>query len=354
VNRIQVRASGRGYEVRIGNGLLRQAGELTRDLVRGPRCAVVSDTNVAPRFGAAVMTSLETAGFQPALITVAAGEKTKSLDQAGHVCDQFSALGLDRSSFIVALGGGVIGDLAGFAAAIFLRGIPHVQIPTTLLAQVDSSIGGKTGVNTAAGKNLLGSIHQPVLVIADTDTLRTLPEHVLNEGFAEVIKHGIIRDAGLFASLKNIDRGNLAPLVRRNVEIKAAIVSADEREENGERALLNFGHTIGHAIEHAAGLGNMLHGEAVSLGIVAASRISVAKAGLPPDQCSEIIAMLESFGLPVRLPENFACEKIPAAILRDKKFEKQRIRFVVTSSIGTASVAENISLADMLEAVAAL
>ena len=199
-----------------------------------------------------------------------------------------AAAGLDRSSFVVALGGGVVGDLAGFVAAIYHRGIPYVQVPTTLLAQVDSSIGGKTAVNTAAGKNLIGALHHPVLVIADVDLLRTLPAREFNQGFAEIIKHAIIRDAALFEALEYFDRKrDLESLVRRNVEIKAEFVAADERDRTGERALLNFGHTVGHAIERAGDYRELLHGEAVSLGIVAACDISMRKAGLPEDAASE-------------------------------------------------------------------
>ena len=180
------------------------------------------------------------------------GENSKSLEQLGAVCEQMAAAGLDRTSFVVALGGGVLGDLAGFAAAIYFRGIPCVQVPTTLLAQVDSSIGGKTAVNLRAGKNLLGAVHQPVLVLADTEALRTLPPRELRQGFAEIVKHAIIADASLFAFLESFERArNFAELVRRNIEIKAAIVARDEQDLSGERAILNFGHTVGHAIEAA-------------------------------------------------------------------------------------------------------
>jgi 3-dehydroquinate synthetase len=217
---------------------------------------------------------LRDAGFRPELITIAAGEGAKSIAQASALCDQLSAAGLDRSSFLVSLGGGVLGDLTGFVASIYMRGIPYVSLPTTLLAQVDGCIGGKTGVNSSAGKNLLGSFHHPVLVIADIDTLETLPDRIWHEGFAEVIKHGIIRDAGLFSIVAQachwepndddpswkLARPKLALLVERSLAIKAAIVAADERERNDIRALLNFGHTIGHAIESAAGYGELLHG----------------------------------------------------------------------------------------------
>ena len=253
------------------------------------RCAIISDEVVAPLFADRLTTSLSSAGFDPTLFTIPPGEKSKSLEQAGAICERMAAAGLDRSSFVVALGGGVVGDLAGFVAAIYHRGIPYVQVPTTLLAQVDSSIGGKTAVNTAAGKNLIGALHHPVLVIADIDLLQTLPEREFNQGFAEIIKHGIIRDAALLDTLESFERKrDLESLVRRNVEIKAEFVAADERDENGERALLNFGHTVGHAIERAGDYRELLHGEAISLGIVAACDISVRKMGLPENARAKV------------------------------------------------------------------
>src|SRR5438045_6302669 len=208
----------------------------------------------------------------------------------------------------------MIGDLAGFAAAIYHRGIPCVQVPTTLLAQVDSSIGGKTAVNTGTGKNLIGAWHQPVLVISDVDTLATLPPREFRQGFAEIIKHAIIRDAEMFEMLQRSDQADLAALIRRNVEIKAAIVAADEHETTGERALLNFGHTIGHAIERAGEYRDFLHGEAVSLGMVAACEISVRKAGLADSECQRIVGTLEKFGLPTRLPSDFQKDESLRAI----------------------------------------
>ena len=218
------------------------------------------------------------------LITIPAGEKSKTLKQAGAICDQMIAAGLDRQSFVVGLGGGMIGDISGFVAAIYHRGIPHVQIPTTLLAMVDSSIGGKTGVDTRAGKNLIGVFHQPSLVIDDLDVLKTLPRREFNQGFAEIIKHAIIADPKMFRMLQSWKAGAapaLQRLIKRNIQIKSRIVAKDERDRTGERALLNFGHTVGHAIERAGNYRKFLHGEAVSLGIVAACAISMKRAGLP-------------------------------------------------------------------------
>jgi 3-dehydroquinate synthase len=264
------------------------------------------------------------------------------------------AAGLDRKAWVVALGGGVIGDLGGFVAAIYYRGIPYIQAPTTIVAQVDSAVGGKTGVNAGNGKNLIGVFHQPRLVLADVDTLATLPEREFNEGFAEVIKHGAIRDRSLLDAVAHLDRKNLAPIIRRNVEIKAAIVSADEHETTGERALLNFGHTIGHGIEAAAGYGSLLHGEAISLGLVAACRLSVEKAGLSAGEAARATALLEQFHLPVRLPASISAAAILSALKKDKKFEEGAIRFVLCRSLGEAIVSKDVTMADIERAIAAL
>jgi 3-dehydroquinate synthase len=354
VTTIEIRSSQHSYQAIIGSSLLDRAGELIAGKIRGPRCAIVSDTNVAPFFADRVTKSLVSAGFQPALITAPAGEKSKTLAQVGEICERMLAAKLDRQSFVVGLGGGMVGDLSGFVAAIFERGVRHVQIPTTLLAMVDSSIGGKTGVNTAAGKNLIGAFHHPELVIDDVDVLKTLPRREFNQGFAEIIKHAVIADAEMFAALQPVHLGELATLIRRNIEIKSSIVSKDERDRTGERALLNFGHTVGHAIERSRNYQQFLHGEAISLGMVAACAVSTKKAGLPKDQRDAIVDLLRMFELPVRLPSNFPGEKILDALAVDKKFEDGKIRFVVTPAIGSARLSSDVALEDIHEAVAAL
>jgi 3-dehydroquinate synthase len=368
VKSVEVRSGQYRYEALIGSGLLAEIGPLVRRRFPGDdRCAVVSDTNVAPLLGAKVCDSLRGAGFRPQLIAIAAGEGAKSIAQVGALCDQLGAAGLDRSSFLVSLGGGVLGDLAGFIASIYMRGVPYVAVPTTLLAQVDSCIGGKTGVNSSAGKNLIGSFHHPALVIADIDTLQTLPDRIWHEGFAEVIKHGIIRDAELFTMAaqacdwqRNDDaswelaRPKLALLVERSLAIKAAIVAADEREQNDIRALLNFGHTLGHAIEFAAGSGELLHGEALSLGMVAAAHVSMRRAGLASRDADQISAALQAHHLPIALTSDFPRMEIFDALPLDKKFVNGRIRFVVAHGIGQASVAEGITMEDLRAAVDAL
>jgi 3-dehydroquinate synthase len=351
VNPIRVRAGEQSYEVVVDRGILPRLGSLLPPKFKGAACAVISDENVAAFHANTVLSSLTEAGVRPVLITVPPGEPSKTLHQAESVCDQMIEAGLDRSSFVVAVGGGMVGDLAGFVAAIYHRGIPCVQVPTTLLAQVDSSIGGKTGVNTTAGKNLIGAWHQPALVISDVDTLETLPPREFRQGFAELIKHAVIRDAGMFERLQRFDRVGLPELIRRNVEIKAGIVAADEHERTGERALLNFGHTIGHAIERAGSYLDFLHGEAVSLGMVAACEISVRKAGLSEAERERIVRTLEAFELPIRLPADLPRENILAAVSLDKKFARGEVRFVVVPAIGSARLVENVTMADIEAAV---
>jgi 3-dehydroquinate synthase len=351
---ILIQAGSQSYEALVGSGLLEEAGALLSQKLSGRDCAIVSDDNVAALFAAPVERSLTSAGFKPTLVTVPPGEESKTLGQAEAICNRMSHAGLDRSSFLVALGGGMVGDLAGFAAAIYHRGISWVQMPTTLLAQVDSSIGGKTAVNTGAGKNMIGAWHHPALVITDLETLSTLPRPEMKQGFAEIIKHAVVQDAKMFEMLQWFDAKDLPSLVRRNIEIKAAIVAADERETKGVRTLLNFGHTIGHAIERAGEYGSVRHGEAISLGMVAACEISIRKAGLAFSDRNRIVTTLHDFGLPTQLPADFPREKILEAIRFDKKFQRQEVRFVVTSAIGSARVVTDVTMEEITAAIAQL
>jgi len=349
---VDVPLAGAGYSVWIGDGLLADCGARIRPLAVGANnVAVVTDTNVAAIYGETVMSSLRAAGFEPVLIVVEAGEASKRLEVVGRVADEMIAAGLDRKSLLVALGGGVVGDLAGFVAAIYFRGIPYVQIPTTVVSQVDSSVGGKTGVNAPGGKNLLGAFHHPALVLADPLTLASLPEREFNEGVAEIIKHAAIRDPAMLDVLDPARRDGLAELIARNVAIKARIVAADERETTGERALLNFGHTVGHGIEQAAGYGALLHGEAISIGLHAALRLSVRKAGLPEADAARVLAALEAFKLPTRVPAGLTTEAILTALGRDKKFEAGRVRFVLLERLGTAFLSPAVTLEDIAEVV---
>ena len=345
------------YPVLLGQGLIDQIGGRFPKFVRGKTCAIVTDSKVEPLFSRRVKRSLTSAGFKPTVITIPAGEKSKTLKQAGAICEQMITGGLDRHSFVIGLGGGVIGDISGFVAAIYHRGIPHVLIPTTLLAMVDSSIGGKTGVNTADGKNLIGAVHQPFLVIDDVDVLKTLPRREFNQGFAEVIKHAIIADSKMFRRLQSWEARSrwrplaLQSLIKRNVEIKSKFIAKDEYDRTGKRAVLNFGHTVGHAIERAGNYRKFLHGEALSLGIVAACAISIKRIGLPPRQRDAVVDVLRRFELPTRLPKNFPRDKIFDALKFDKKFKGGKIRFVVASKIGAAQVSRNVTTEDIREAI---
>ena len=330
----------RAYDVRVGAGILDAIGAEMHELFGpGRTVAIITDSNVGPLYAEKTTASLREAGLDVrAVITVPAGEASKSLRVTEDICEQLAAAGINRKSIIVALGGGVIGDLAGFCAAVYQRGVPFVQVPTTVLAQVDSSVGGKTGVNLSIAKNSAGCFHQPRLVLADTSVLETLPRREWNEGFAEIIKHAAIRDGGMLAAIEDVaaGKGDLAALITRNIAIKARIVEQDEFETKGLRALLNFGHTIGHAIETAASYGALLHGEAISMGLVAALRLSTSLSTLPEEDARRMIALLRRFELPVRLPGGMSTEDLIRSLTRDKKFEDGQVRFVLLRSAGDA------------------
>jgi len=271
---VHVDLADRSYDILVEDGLLDKAGELISKIGLSGKCAIITDSNVAPHYADHLLQQVSGASLH----TVKAGEASKSMLQVAELCGELNRADHDRSSYIIALGGGVVGDLAGFVASIFYRGIPFVQIPTTIVSQVDSSAGGKTGVNASEGKNLIGAFHQPKLVIVDPLTLDTLPGREYREGYAEVIKHAAIRDAEMIndlATLDPIDQHPSADLLARNLAIKARIVEEDEQETSGVRALLNFGHTIGHGIEASLPYGAMLHGEAISLGIRFVRKISI-------------------------------------------------------------------------------
>jgi len=262
--------------------------------------------------------------------------------------------GHGRKSFVIALGGGVVGDLAGFVASVFYRGVPFVQVPTTIVAQVDSSVGGKTGVNIAEGKNLVGAFHQPKLVLIDPAMLSTLPGREYREGYAEVIKHAAIRDAAMFPLLEDLNPSENEPpaeLIARNVAIKARVVEEDEQETSGTRALLNFGHTIGHGIEASVPYGELLHGEAISLGIRAAVYLSEKHSGLSQEDGQQILKLLKAFELPLILEEKITTETVMEKLVTDKKFEQGAIKFVLLDKLGSAFVSDKISAEDLKEAI---
>jgi len=345
---VHVDLGDRSYPIHIGSGNLDSLGEACKAAGLKGRCLIVTDENIAPLYGSCAFQSLEKAGFKPALEVLPSGEPTKCQAQLLNLYSKAAANQLDRKCFMIALGGGVIGDLTGFAAASWLRGIRFVQVPTSLLAMVDSSVGGKTGINIPEGKNLVGAFHQPELVLMDLDTLNTLPPRELAAGMAEVVKYGIIWDKELFQCLENqcgsgipvagqrleasSTLPNLGEIIARCCEIKAEVVRQDERE-GGLRGILNFGHTAAHALENVAGYGQFLHGEAVAIGMVYASHLSAKVKKLPVDDVTRIEALLGKLHLPSSVP-NLAWKDIRAAMAVDKKTVGGLTRFVLADRIG--------------------
>ena len=353
---ITVGLGARAYEVVIGPGLIDQAGPRIAPLLKRARAAVVSDATVWGLHGGRLAASLAAAGIAAHPVIVAPGEQTKSFEGLADVCDRLLALGLDRGDLIVAFGGGVVGDLTGFAAAIYKRGVDFVQIPTTLLAQVDSSVGGKTAIDTPRGKNLIGAFHQPRLVLADQDVLATLPDREMRAGYAEVIKYGLLGDFAFFAWLEANgaavlarEPAALAHAVARSVAMKAEIVAEDETEQ-GRRALLNLGHTFAHALEAETGYGAaLLHGEAVAAGMSLAFRFSAAQGLCPGQDAARAQAAIAAAGLPVALAEipghPFAADRLVVHMAQDKKAEAGRLTFILASAIGRAHVAKDVDAA---------
>lgn len=350
MRKVNVSLGRRSYPILIGTNLLSRLGAECKRLKLATRCAVISDHNVAALYGKAAMRSLQVAGFDPVLIAVNPGEPSKSLATVQSCCDQFAAHRMERKSFVVALGGGVVGDLAGFVAATYLRGVSFVQVPTTLLAQVDSSVGGKVGVNLKAGKNLVGAFYQPRLVLCDLATLDTLPTREFRAGLAEVIKYGIIYDPKLFRQLERDSEkilqhepNLLASIVARCCEIKAEVVSQDETE-SGLRAILNFGHTIGHAIEAISGYGKYLHGEAISIGQVAAAFLSVKTQGLSKTEANRIQELFLAAGLPTKIKLSpVRQKKLFEAMQLDKKVSNGEVKFVLAEKIGKVRFGQKVS-----------
>ncbi|MGH7358523.1 MAG: 3-dehydroquinate synthase, partial [Candidatus Rokuibacteriota bacterium] len=320
----------------------------------GRRAAVVTQPAVAAH-AARATESLRGAGFEPVVLEVPEGEEAKSLRQAERLWDGFLAHGLDRASPVVAVGGGVVGDLAGFAAASFMRGVPVVQVPTTLLAQVDASVGGKVAVNHPRGKNLIGAFHQPRLVLIDPETLRTLPEREYRSGLAEVVKTGAALDAALFASLetgleglRRRDPGLLEAVVAACCAQKARIVEQDEREETGVRMVLNYGHTVGHALEALSGYRRWLHGEAVAIGMAAAGRLAVRLGWTDAGTVERQDALLQGVGLPVRFT-GLDPRQIADALRHDKKARDGRVPFVLLRTLGRAELCYDVPTETVIE-----
>ena len=331
----------RSYPIVIGADVLDEIGpRLAAAAFRG-RCALVTSERVGQLYREPVLDALRRAGFRPALVEVPDGEEHKNLAWLAVVYERLLEAGLDRRSLVVALGGGVVSDLAGFAAATLLRGLPTAIVPTTLLGQVDAAIGGKTGVNHAVGKNLIGAFHQPRLVLADVAVLSTLPRREFLAGLAEVIKYGALGDAALFGRLESgldqilqMSPELLISIVAACCRQKAAVVAADEREERGERAVLNFGHTVGHAIEALTEYRELLHGEAVAIGMVAAARVSRALGHCGDQAMARLERLLKHAGLPTDIPDGLTPAALALAMQHDKKSADGRIRFVCLQEIG--------------------
>jgi len=323
MKRVRIEAS-KSYDVLLGPGLLNQCGERLLEAVRPCRAAVITDDTVAALYGGTVKNSLDEAGFQADMFVFPHGEQHKTMETLASVLEWMAENRLTRSDLVVALGGGVVGDLAGFAAAVYCRGARFVQIPTTLLAAVDASVGGKTAVDLKAGKNLAGAFHQPEMVLCDTDVLRALPPQLLRDGAAEIIKHGILADEALFDRMASGSwTEQMEAVVARNVEIKREYVLADERD-NGQRFFLNLGHTFGHAVEKCSGF-SLSHGQGVAIGLVMAARA----AGM---DTSRIEGALIACGLPVRAP--YSAAELANAALSDKKRRGDQITLVLPEKIG--------------------
>ncbi|GAB4109740.1 MAG: 3-dehydroquinate synthase [Roseiflexaceae bacterium] len=339
-----VRTPGGSYPVIVSAGALAQLPEWLEQLGLRGTCWLISDAAVQAAFAEPLTASLATNGRNVHSYSVRSGEPSKDLATAMELYTWMIGGGVERRDVVLALGGGVIGDLAGFVAATVLRGVAVIQLPTTLLAMVDSSVGGKTGINHPLGKNLIGSFHQPRLVLADTGTLGTLPPRELRSGWAEVIKHGVIRDAGLFTQLEQEPttwRSASAALIQRAVAVKVEVVNIDERE-TGERMLLNYGHTLGHAVEALAGYGELLHGEAIAIGMDLEAQIADRLGMLEPGFVARQRALLSAYGLPTLLPEGMHADDLIRLTLRDKKVRAGRVRWVLPTGIGGAVVREDI------------
>ncbi|MBX6377085.1 MAG: 3-dehydroquinate synthase, partial [Clostridia bacterium] len=350
-DRVDVRLGARSYPVRVAAGCL---GRIALDLLltagfAGTRRALlVTHPGLLEPYGTPVQAALEVAGFRVRIAAVPPGEASKSLRQAERLYDEAIAAGLDRRSVVVALGGGVIGDLAGFVAATYMRGIPLVQVPTTLLAQVDSSVGGKVAVDHPLAKNLIGAFHQPTLVLADVGTLRTLSPREFAAGMAEVIKHGVIADPAYFQAVEErrpaiqaLDASELVRVVAGSCRIKAAVVEADEREESGSRMALNLGHTVAHAVEAAEGYTGHLHGEAVAMGMVAEAGLAARLGLCPPADVQRLETVLRAYGLPTRLPP-LPLDRLLAPMALDKKAAGGRVRWALPAGIGRVVFVDDV------------
>lgn len=358
--RIRVDLPGRAYEILIGDGELDRLGERLASRLPARRATIVTDSIVGPLYLSRVAAGLKKSGFDVAAVTVPAGEATKSLDHLSRLYDALADKRHSREEPVIALGGGVVGDLAGLAAATWNRGVPFVQCPTTLEAQIDASIGGKTAINHPAGKNLIGAFHQPALVCIDVGCLKSLSPRDVTAGLAESIKHAVIADADFLAwhessspKIRSRDATAIVELVRRNCEIKARAVEADEREAATSgvgRAALNFGHTIGHAIEAQADY-TLRHGEAVALGMIAEMELAVRAGRFAAPERDRVTALIAALGLPARTPQPLSIDEVISRLETDKKVRSGIVRFVVPTAIGRVNWLEDVSAADLRNAI---
>lgn len=346
---LEVALEARSYQIEIGTGLLEQCGEKIAPLVKGRQAAVVTDSNVGPLYSAMVQKSLEQQGFAVTVVTIPAGEGSKSWQQAEQILTVLLEHRFHRDACVIALGGGVVGDLAGFVASVYQRGIAFVQIPTSLLAQVDSSVGGKVAVNHALGKNMIGAFYQPQLVLVDLDTLQTLEQRHWQNGLAEVVKYGVIYDAEFFrylqqhtAAILQRDLQAAAEIIANCCRLKAEVVALDERE-GGVRAKLNYGHTIGHGLELAGHYQGYLHGEAVAVGMVLAARYAAQKGMCDAEVETEVAALLRQFMLPTKADAALALTEVMDSMMLDKKVQDGKLVFILPEALGRVKIIKDVS-----------
>ena len=354
MQRLNIDLGERSYDILLGSGLLDRVGELLSQVIQPSRIILVTHPSLFRLYGEKVLAGFKKQGWATDIIEVPEGETSKSLQQADIIYDRLLDFNCDRKSVLIALGGGVIGDLTGFVAATYQRGIPFIQVPTTLLSQVDSSVGGKTAVNHPKGKNMIGAFYQPRLVVADLDTLQTLPQNEFRAGLAEVIKYGVISDASLFDYLENnaekilqLDHECLAHIIKTSCAIKAEVVEKDERESH-YRMILNFGHTLGHAIEALTGYSRFIHGEAVAIGMVYAAKLSQRFGKCQEEVPNRLSELVNKFGLPSQWPDLDSPADIEC-LYHDKKTMNHKIKFILVKEMGSVEIVEDMPEVDILK-----
>ena len=354
MNKLKIDLADRSYEILIGQDFLSRSSKLMGEVLKPSRIVVVTHPSIRSLYGDRLVSSFVQDKYSTDIIEVPEGERSKSLQQAEKIYDRLMEIKSDRKTLLVALGGGVIGDLTGFIAATYQRGIPFMQVPTTLLSQVDSSVGGKTAVNHPRGKNMIGAFYQPRLVLIDIETLKTLPDNEFRAGLAEIVKHGVISDPELFQYLEDHvdqiqkkDPGCLEHIIIKSCAIKAKVVERDERESH-YRMILNFGHTFGHAVESLTGYTTFIHGEAVAMGMVKAVDLSVLTGRCSDEVAKRIANLLDRFGLPTRFPD-LDPKAVVESMQRDKKTSYQQLRFVLVKEIGSVEIVDTVSEEDVLQ-----